>query len=117
MSEALESLVDRYSMLEDDWLVEAGAFTSPLVKELGGQMLLFGNRFRNGSISADVTILECHKDGLGYCYWQWGLLARQQGDKQAGSQNFEQALAIFTELKMPSERDAVQAELDKTDAA
>jgi hypothetical protein len=45
------------------------------------------------------------------------LLARQQGDKQAERQNFEQALAIFAELKMPRERDAVQAELDKTDAA
>jgi len=57
------------------------------------------------------------KDSLGYCYWQWGLLAERQGDKQAAGQKFEQALAIFTELKMPRERDAVQAKLDKTDAA
>ncbi len=57
------------------------------------------------------------KDGLGYCYWQWGLLARQQGDKQAERHKFEQALAIFAELKMPRERDAVQAELDKINAA
>jgi hypothetical protein len=45
------------------------------------------------------------------------LLARQQSDKQIERQKFEQALAIFVELKMPCERDAVQAELDKTDAA
>ena len=58
-----------------------------------------------------------NKDGLGHCYWNWGLLARQQGDKQTERQKLEQALAIFAELNMPSERDAVQAELDKTDAA
>jgi tetratricopeptide (TPR) repeat protein len=57
------------------------------------------------------------KVDLGYCYWQWGLPARQQGDKQAERQKLEQALAIFSELKMPRERDAVQAELDKTNAA
>jgi len=28
----------------------------------------------------------------------------------------DQALALFTELKMPRERDAVQAEMDKTGA-
>ena len=58
-----------------------------------------------------------NKGRLGYCYYQWGLLAQRQGDKQAARQKFEQALALFTELKMPRERDAVQSELDKTDAA
>jgi hypothetical protein len=58
-----------------------------------------------------------NKKGLGYCYWQWGLLARQQGDKQTERQKFEQTLAIFGELKMPSERDGVQAALDKADSA
>jgi tetratricopeptide (TPR) repeat protein len=54
-----------------------------------------------------------NKSSLGNCYWNWGLLARAQGDKRTGKQKLEQALAIFTELKMPRERDAVQAELDK----
>ena len=58
-----------------------------------------------------------NKRSLGYCYWQWGALATQQGDKQAERQKLEQALAIFSDLKMPRERDAVQSELDKTDAA
>ena len=58
-----------------------------------------------------------NKGQLGYCYWQWGSLAERRGDKQAARQKFEQALAIFAELKMPRERDAVQAALDKTDAA
>jgi hypothetical protein len=45
------------------------------------------------------------------------LLARQQGDKQTERQKFGQALAIFGELKMPRERDGVQAELDTADSA
>jgi len=54
---------------------------------------------------------------LGQCYWQWGWLARQQGDKQTERREIEQALAIFSELKMPLKRDSVQADLDKTGAA
>jgi tetratricopeptide (TPR) repeat protein len=57
------------------------------------------------------------KIGLAYCCWTWGLLARKQGDKQVERQKIEQALAIFSELKMPRQRDPVQAELDKTNAA
>ena len=53
------------------------------------------------------------RSGLGYCYWQWGLMARAQGDRKTEKEKLEQALAIFTELKMPRERDAVQAELEK----
>ena len=53
------------------------------------------------------------KSGLAYSYWQWGLTARAQGDKKTEKEKLEQALAIFTELKMPIERDAVQAELGK----
>jgi hypothetical protein len=58
-----------------------------------------------------------NKNGLGHCYWQWGLLAGQQGDKQTEKQKLEQALGIFADLKMLRERDKIQAELDKTDAA
>jgi tetratricopeptide (TPR) repeat protein len=58
-----------------------------------------------------------NKNGLAYCYWQWGLLARQQGDKQTERQKLEQALTIFAELKMLREKDGVQAELDKTNSA
>ncbi len=32
---------------------------------------------------AEAICLELgDKSGLGYCYWQWGRLARRQGDKQ-----------------------------------
>ena len=58
-----------------------------------------------------------NKSGLGLCYWQWASLAARQGNKQAERQKLEQALDLFSELRMPRERDAVRAELDKTDAA
>ena len=44
---------------------------------------------------------------LGYCYWNWGLLARAQGDRVTEREKLRAALDIFTELKMPRERDAV----------
>ena len=54
--------------------------------------------------------------GLGYCYWQWASLARAHADGKTEKEKLERALAIFTELKMPIERDALQAELDKVHA-
>jgi tetratricopeptide (TPR) repeat protein len=61
----------------------------------------------------EALCLELGKRGsLGYCYWGWGVLARAQGDRQTEKEKLEQALAIFTELKMPRERDAVQKELE-----
>jgi hypothetical protein len=56
-----------------------------------------------------------NKGELGHCYWQCA--GGGQDNKQAKRQKLKQALSIFVELKMPRERDAVQAELDKTDAA
>jgi hypothetical protein len=42
-------------------------------------------------------------------------LARAQGDRKTEKEKLEEALAIFIKLKMPIERDAVQAELGKVD--
>jgi hypothetical protein len=39
--------------------------------------------------------------------------AWRRANARSKSEKLEQALAIFTELKMPRQRDAVQAELDK----
>ena len=58
MAEMLTVGLERHAVLEDDWKVENNVFESPLVKERFGQMLIFGERLRNGSISADITILE-----------------------------------------------------------
>jgi hypothetical protein len=58
-----------------------------------------------------------YKDGLGYCYWNLGLLAREQRDRNTEREKLAAALVIFTDLKMPRERDAVRAELEKTTAS
>lgn len=50
-----------------------------------------------------------NKASLGYCYWNWGVLACEQQQPELARQKLEQALALFTELKMPRERDAVEA--------
>jgi hypothetical protein len=55
-----------------------------------------------------------NRNGLAYCYWNWGLLARKQIDRNTEREKLRAALDIFTELNMPRERDAVRAELEKT---
>jgi tetratricopeptide (TPR) repeat protein len=63
---------------------------------------------------AEKLCLELNlKRDLGYCYWQWGLVAQAQGDRRTAKAKFQAALEIFTALKMPRERDGVQADLDK----
>jgi tetratricopeptide (TPR) repeat protein len=62
----------------------------------------------------DICLELGNKSGLGYCYWSLGLLAGKQGDRKTQVEKLQQALALFTELKMPSERNEVQAELDRT---
>ena len=46
-----------------------------------------------------------------------GYLAGLQDDHATEKQKLQQALALFTELKMPSERDAVQAALAQLPSA
>jgi len=58
VTEVTDVSLDRYSMLEDDRSVEGRSFTAPLVPERPAQTLLFGDRLRNGLISADITIIE-----------------------------------------------------------
>jgi tetratricopeptide (TPR) repeat protein len=58
-----------------------------------------------------------NRSSLAYCYWAWGLLAREQRDRKAEREKLAAALEIFTELNMPQQRDAVRVELEKTAAA
>jgi tetratricopeptide (TPR) repeat protein len=58
-----------------------------------------------------------NRSSLGYCYWNWGLLAREGRDAMTEREKLSAALDIFTELNMPRERHAVRAELEKTTAA
>jgi hypothetical protein len=58
-----------------------------------------------------------NRSSLAYCYWNWGLLAREQHDRKTEREKLAASLDIFTELNMPRERDAVRAELEKTTGA
>ena len=58
-----------------------------------------------------------NKAMLGYCHWNWGLLARAQNDPKTEREKLTAALALFDELKMPRQRDAVAAELAKAGGA
>ncbi len=53
-----------------------------------------------------------NKSSLGYCYWQWGLLAKKMDDVGEAKEKVEAALALFTDLMMPRERDALKKELE-----
>jgi hypothetical protein len=57
-----------------------------------------------------------NRSGLAHCYWYLGLLAGEQLDHKREREKLTTALDIFTELKMPRERDSVRAELEKTTA-
>ena len=52
-----------------------------------------------------------NKSSLGYCYWRWGLLSRERGDTGEANEKLKAALALFTDLGMPKEREAVAKEL------
>ena len=54
------------------------------------------------------------KADLGYCHWNWGLLLRALGDSVGELEKLSAAFALFQELGMPLQRDAVEAELART---
>jgi len=90
-----------------------------LQRSYGNQALILiqQNRLEDALVLLQKSETICIELGLkrdlGYCYYYWGLLARAQGDKKTEKEKLEQALAIFTDLKMPRQRDAAQAELEK----
>jgi tetratricopeptide (TPR) repeat protein len=66
----------------------------------------------------EVICLELgNRSSLAYCYWNWGLLARDQRDGKTERAKLERAFALFTELKMPREIEAVRNELDRMNAS
>jgi hypothetical protein len=58
MSEMIPLELDRYSVLGDDWIVDGHSFTAQLIDGRREQILVFADRLRNGSISADITLLD-----------------------------------------------------------
>jgi tetratricopeptide (TPR) repeat protein len=52
------------------------------------------------------------KSSLGYCYWGWGLLAREMGDMVTFKEKLNIAVQIFDKLKMKKQLQEVQQELN-----
>jgi hypothetical protein len=70
----------RYSMLQDDWTVEADqSFVSPLIAERPEQTVVFADRLRNGSLSAEVTLLESDLTRNGQPAMEANLVVRYTG--------------------------------------
>jgi tetratricopeptide (TPR) repeat protein len=64
----------------------------------------------------EALCLELGNPSLAYCYTNWGLLAREQRDRNKEREKLATALDIFTKLNMLWEREAVRVELEKTTA-
>ena len=99
----------------------------PLCSELGNKDTLannYGNQaeilLKLGRVNEAVDLLQQQemlslelgaRSTLGYCYWYWGRAYRAQGDHATERLKLQEALDIFAELKMPMEREQVQAEI------
>lgn len=74
----------KYSTLDDDWeVLDGGVLISPLVKERPEQTLIFAERIRNGSISADITLLDAQTVRSGEKAMEACLIARYAGPEGA----------------------------------
>jgi hypothetical protein len=71
--------LEYFSMIADDWIVQDGQFTAPLVAQRFDQTLLFSQPFRNGSITADVTIIESLPSRNKWPLMEATLVARYSG--------------------------------------
>lgn len=72
--------LDRYSVLGDEWEVAAGpTFSVPLVEGREEQMLIFADRLRNGSLTADVTVLDSRNRDSGDPFNEAVLVVRYGG--------------------------------------
>jgi hypothetical protein len=95
----------KYSMLDDDWEVDdSNSFTSPLVEERAEQTLIFADRIRNGSISADITMLESFAARSGKPAMEACLIARYSGSEGyyfAGTGGFDTKFFIGKVLPGP----------------
>jgi tetratricopeptide (TPR) repeat protein len=54
-----------------------------------------------------------NRQGLAYCYWYMADLAHERGDREEARTRAEDALSIFTELKMPREIDDVKKLIER----
>lgn len=79
MSEMVPLSLDRYSVLGDDWSANGNTFTAPVVEGRGEQLLIFADRMKNGSISAEIKVLDSYGTGGGEPANECALVIRYAG--------------------------------------
>lgn len=97
----------KYSMLNDDWEVSADGtrFESPALSDVyDEQWLLFSDRFRNGSVEADVTLIDANKTRNGLVSMEADLVFRYNGPDgfyYAGTSGFDTKFFLAKALPGP----------------
>ena len=97
----------KYSMLNDDWEVSADGtrFESPALSDVHDeQWLLFSDRFRNGSVEADVTLIDAKKTRNGLVSMEADLVFRYNGPEgfyYAGTSGFDTKFFLAKALPEP----------------
>jgi len=97
----------KYSMLNDDWEVSADGtrFESPALSDVHDeQWLLFSDRFRNGSVEADVTLIDANKTRSGLVSMEADLVFRYNGPDgfyYAGTSGFDTKFFLAKALPGP----------------
>jgi len=67
----------------------------------------------NSAIKEAICLETGNMRNLGFCYWNWGKFARDEGDPSSAEQKLREAIGIFTKLGMARELLSVQADLHK----
>ena len=97
----------KYSMLNDDWEVSADGtrFESPALSDVyDEQWLLFSDRFRNGSVEADVSLIDANKTRNGLASMEADLVFRYNGPDgfyYAGTSGFDTKFFLAKALPGP----------------
>lgn len=97
----------KYSMLNDDWEVSADGtrFESPALSDVyDEQWLLFSDRFRNGSVEADVTLIDANTTRNGLVSMEADLVFRYNGPDgfyYAGTSGFDTKFFLAKALPGP----------------
>lgn len=97
----------KYSMLNDDWEVSADGtrFESPALSDVHDeQWLLFSDRFRNGSVEADVSLIDANKTRNGLVSMEADLVFRYNGPDgfyYAGTSGFDTKFFLAKALPGP----------------
>ena len=114
LDEALRFLKDQEDICTKlgDWHGLQGSYGNQVV------ILLNENRLDEALLLLEKQEVIClamgDRSSLASCYMNWGAVLRYRSAPQAAREKLEQALALFTELRMPREINQIQDALNET---